>query len=524
MMQQARDQFLNSFMLTRKGTLVQKYKINVVADDPGTSSSKDEEGKQASDGSAQPSDKGATDGSPANQGDNSQRVHRVQGDGSQGVQGGGVNQDGNAAQLQFNNFQDQGMIAPIKEKFSSEDFESLSHLTQKVFRQQIQAAIEGGKIKFDDSKRPMKVDGNPFPVNMVHSAGRIADVGHARGFQNEKRRVQRLRSRERFQEVEQEINHRLKKTKPKQDRRLKNQVPVADEATADEAKRLAKGKSVVTASVNMVFTLPAEFGIKQADIDEVEEELAKLILSPEQAVFEKSEGTKNQHLKPLYINDYVNGKPISKMMVDGGATNPEEPTKEDDENEHKNAQAANAILSALSGSEFNRVNAVIWDTLRNLHEGMVSVRESKVEILKGQFERFVMLDGESPRDMYDRLSKIVNEIKGLGSKDMTDEVVVKKMVRAITPRNSTLVTIIRERPDYKTLTPHDLLGRILAHDMLEQESKEVIQYINQTSTTSIKKEDLALKAKEEEEESHKSKSKAKIDDEEMALKGSSASS
>jgi hypothetical protein len=39
-----------------------------------------------------------------------------------------------------------------------------SHTTNdcKVFRQQIQAAIEGGKIKFDDSKRPMKVDGNPF--------------------------------------------------------------------------------------------------------------------------------------------------------------------------------------------------------------------------------------------------------------------------------------------------------------------------------------------------------------------------
>src|SRR5512140_417499 len=202
--------------------------------------------------------------------------------------------------------------------------------------------------------------------------------------------------------------------------------------------------------------------------------------------------------------------------------NPEDPTKEDDENEHKNAQAANAILSALSGSEFNRVDGiesakVIWYTLRNLHEGTYSVRESKVEILKGQFERFVMLDGESPSDMYDRLSKIVNEIKGLDSKDMTDEVVVKKMVRAITPRNSILVTIIRERPDYKTLTPHDLLGRILAHDMLVQDSKDVIQYINQSSTASIKKEDLALKAKEEEEENRKSKSKAEIDDEEMAL-------
>lgn len=202
--------------------------------------------------------------------------------------------------------------------------------------------------------------------------------------------------------------------------------------------------------------------------------------------------------------------------------NPEDPTKEDDENEHKNAQAANAILSALSGSEFNRVDGiksakVIWYTLRNLHEGTDSVRESKVEILKGQFERFVMLDGESPSDMYDRLSKIVNEIKRLDSKDMTDEVVVKKMVRAITPRNSTLVTIIRERPNYKTLTPHDLLGCILAHDMLVQESKDVIQYINQRSTASIKNEDLALKAKEEEEENRKSKSKAEIDDEEMAL-------
>uniref|UniRef100_I1QKJ8 Uncharacterized protein n=1 Tax=Oryza glaberrima TaxID=4538 RepID=I1QKJ8_ORYGL len=31
MMKQARDQFLNSFMQTRKGTLVQKYKIKVVA-------------------------------------------------------------------------------------------------------------------------------------------------------------------------------------------------------------------------------------------------------------------------------------------------------------------------------------------------------------------------------------------------------------------------------------------------------------------------------------------------------------
>jgi hypothetical protein len=40
----------------------------------------------------------------------------------------------------------------------------------KVFRQQIQSAIEQGRIKLEESKKPMKIDQNPFPianVNMV---------------------------------------------------------------------------------------------------------------------------------------------------------------------------------------------------------------------------------------------------------------------------------------------------------------------------------------------------------------------
>nr|ABA92078.1 retrotransposon protein, putative, unclassified [Oryza sativa Japonica Group] len=236
-----------------------------------------------------------------------------------------------------------------------------SHTTNdcKVFRQQIQAAIEGGKIKFDDYKRPMKIDGNPFPINMVHTAGRTADRGRARGFQKKYDKQQEKHYEEddggfdphwgcmRLPSIEDcpgcsgiaesssrsySRGNRLRQTRVPVQQRLgpvnqdhgqednenrKSQwCPSADEAAADEAKRLAKGKSVVTALVNMVFTLSAEFGVKH---DEVEEESAKLILSPEQAIFEKPEGTENRHLKPLYINGYVNGKPMSKMMVDGGA-------------------------------------------------------------------------------------------------------------------------------------------------------------------------------------------------------------
>ena len=44
-------------------------------------------------------------------------------------------------------------------------------------------AIEGGKIKFDDSKKPIKVDGHPFPINMVYTFGKAADRGSHRSSQ-----------------------------------------------------------------------------------------------------------------------------------------------------------------------------------------------------------------------------------------------------------------------------------------------------------------------------------------------------
>ena len=45
----------------------------------------------------------------------------------------------------------------------------MSHDTNecKVFRQQIQSAIEQGRLKFETPKKPMKIYGHPFPPNMV---------------------------------------------------------------------------------------------------------------------------------------------------------------------------------------------------------------------------------------------------------------------------------------------------------------------------------------------------------------------
>ena len=41
-----------------------------------------------------------------------------------------------------------------------------------MFRQQIQSAIEQGRLKFETPKKPMKIDVHPFPTNMVDVGGK----------------------------------------------------------------------------------------------------------------------------------------------------------------------------------------------------------------------------------------------------------------------------------------------------------------------------------------------------------------
>ncbi|BAH95146.1 Os11g0205200 [Oryza sativa Japonica Group] len=173
-------------------------------------------------------------------------------------------------------------------------------------------------------------------------------------------------------------------------------------------------------------------------------------------------------------------------------------TSEQEQLIHRNAQASNAILSALSSDEFNKVDGLekakeMWDNLQLAHEGSPAVREAKIELLEGRLGRFVMDDKETSQQMYDRMMILVNKIKGLGSVDMTNHFVVKRLLCAFGPRNPTLVSMIQEMKDFKRLTPSDILGRIVSHEMQEEEAREVRQMVK--NATMIKNQEVALKKK-----------------------------
>jgi hypothetical protein len=80
----------------------------------------------------------------------------------------------------------------------------------------------------------------------------------------------------------------------------------------DEALLIKDGSPPLTdMDINMVFTLPTEFR-------GIEEEVAQMCLGPKEAMFEKSEES-SHHLKPLYIWGHIDGRPISRMLVNNGA-------------------------------------------------------------------------------------------------------------------------------------------------------------------------------------------------------------
>jgi hypothetical protein len=78
----------------------------------------------------------------------------------------------------------------------------------------------------------------------------------------------------------------------------------------------------------MVFILPVEFRAPSKyekeesdgegfDEEEFGEAVTQLALQSQQAIFDKP--SQHRHLKALYMKGFIDGKPMTKMLVDGGA-------------------------------------------------------------------------------------------------------------------------------------------------------------------------------------------------------------
>jgi hypothetical protein len=191
---------------------------------------------------------------------------------------------------------------------------------------------------------------------------------------------------------------------------------------------------------------------------------------------------------------------------------------------------SNVLLSSLQKDEYDHVDGLekaseISETLRLFHEGSRPVRKAMVEMLEGQLDRFVMLDDETPQEMYNHMKLVVNRVRAYGSKRWTNKLMAQRLLRTYTIRDTTLVMIIRSDPNHTSIKLEDILVIIINHKFLLEEARYVKNLSKGIVST---KKDVALKASkkkqiqvesssEQEQDEDEEDEQKECDEEEMAL-------
>src|SRR3954466_15778687 len=133
----------------------------------------------------------------------------------------------------------------------------------------------------------------------------------------------------------------------------------------------------------------------------------------------------------------------------------------------------------------------IWGTLREIFEGEVSVRRSRLALLKSEVNMFVRKVGETADQVFRRLKSIVLDLRNYGCTWADDNFIKDKFMCAMILTDDTIVTMIHQRMDFDQLTPNQMVSSFTTNSLLKAKSKQthdLVQGINSTNN-------LALKAK-----------------------------
>jgi hypothetical protein len=131
--------------------------------------------------------------------------------------------------------------------------------------------------------------------------------------------------------------------------------------------------------------------------------------------------------------------------------------------------------------------------------------------------------------MYNQLKKLVNKVRGYGSRRWGDQRVIDRMLRAYAVKDTTVISLIQQDPTFNKMTPNDVLSKIINHEMLVEEfnhvknlSKGIISSRKQdftfkASKKSKRKQVVEESSSEEEEEDDSDDESTEYDPDEMFL-------
>jgi hypothetical protein len=132
--------------------------------------------------------------------------------------------------------------------------------------------------------------------------------------------------------------------------------------------------------------------------------------------------------------------------------------------------AKSIILSSICDNVFNRVfdcknSFELWKTINEYHGGTKDVANERYHILIDKLNSFKQFDHEDASSMYSRLHILVNEINFLDVKKIEGTELIRKILRSLQRPDYDLMTIILYEKELKTITPNQVLKKMIAHEL-----------------------------------------------------------
>lgn len=131
----------------------------------------------------------------------------------------------------------------------------------------------------------------------------------------------------------------------------------------------------------------------------------------------------------------------------------------------------------------------ILDTLRETFEGNISVKRSRLALLKTEVSMFVRKDGETVDQVFRRLKSIVLDLRNYGCTWVDDNFIKDKFMCAMILTDDTMVTKIHQRMDFEQLTTNKIVSSFTTNSLLKAKSKQthdLVQGINSTNNLASK--------------------------------------
>ena len=169
-----------------------------------------------------------------------------------------------------------------------------------------------------------------------------------------------------------------------------------------------------------------------------------------------------------------------RIIVNGyHPLNPENLTAKEEIDQQLNATAVNIILKSMTPEYLTHIRSYedakgAWDNLEKVFKGNASIRASKFEEVEAESNAFVGREGESPLELYRRVTSLAVRMMDHGAKEVDDGWMKRKFMQAILPFRRHTAMSVRERPDFHTMSSNAVLNEFVALEILEKNADDAL--------------------------------------------------